>query len=87
MCLSRDICPILKDPAALAAVIDLFEEHVRENHQHVDLIAGNTLKTGGDLNLARGVLSRTAGLNPVTTLMAELGLGLNGLNSCFSGRC
>lgn len=38
----RDICPILKDPAALAAIIDLFEEHVRENHQHVDLIAGNT---------------------------------------------
>ncbi|TNM99668.1 hypothetical protein fugu_012701 [Takifugu bimaculatus] len=36
----RDICPILKDPAALSAVIDLFEEHVRRNHQHVDLIAG-----------------------------------------------
>uniref|UniRef100_A0A667XWD6 Adenine phosphoribosyltransferase n=1 Tax=Myripristis murdjan TaxID=586833 RepID=A0A667XWD6_9TELE len=38
--LFRDICPILKDPAALTAVIDLFEEHVRKNHQHVDLIVG-----------------------------------------------
>ncbi|KAF1376087.1 hypothetical protein PFLUV_G00226980 [Perca fluviatilis] len=36
----RDICPILKDPAALKAVIDLFEEHVRKNHQHVELIIG-----------------------------------------------
>ncbi|CAF93739.1 unnamed protein product [Tetraodon nigroviridis] len=38
--LFRDICPILKDPSALRAVTDLFEEHVRERHQHVDLIAG-----------------------------------------------
>lgn len=38
--LFRDICPILKDPAALTAVIDLFEEHVKKNHQHVDLIVG-----------------------------------------------
>ncbi|KAM6922615.1 adenine phosphoribosyltransferase [Lycodopsis pacificus] len=38
--LFRDICPILKDPAALTAVIDLFEEHVRKNHQQVDLIVG-----------------------------------------------
>lgn len=37
---SRDICPILKDPSALTAVTDLFEEHVRKNHQHVDVIAG-----------------------------------------------
>ncbi|KAI3362910.1 hypothetical protein L3Q82_011505, partial [Scortum barcoo] len=36
----RDICPILKDPAALTAVIDLFEEHVRNNHQQVDLVVG-----------------------------------------------
>ncbi|KAM8860331.1 adenine phosphoribosyltransferase [Spinachia spinachia] len=36
----RDICPILKDPAALTAVIDLFEEHVRKNHQQLDLIVG-----------------------------------------------
>ncbi|XP_076599172.1 adenine phosphoribosyltransferase [Chaetodon auriga] len=36
----RDICPILKDPASLTAVIDLFEEHVRKNHQQVDLIVG-----------------------------------------------
>ncbi|XP_039995358.1 adenine phosphoribosyltransferase [Xiphias gladius] len=38
--LFRDICPILKDPAALTAVIDLFEEHVRRNHKQVDLIVG-----------------------------------------------
>ncbi|XP_029306320.1 adenine phosphoribosyltransferase [Cottoperca gobio] len=38
--LFRDICPILKDPAALTAVTDLFEEHVRKNHQQVDLIVG-----------------------------------------------
>jgi len=38
--LFRDICPILKDPAALTAVIDLFEEQVRRNYQTVDLIVG-----------------------------------------------
>uniref|UniRef100_A0AAQ4PUK9 Adenine phosphoribosyltransferase n=1 Tax=Gasterosteus aculeatus aculeatus TaxID=481459 RepID=A0AAQ4PUK9_GASAC len=38
--LFRDICPILKDPAALTAVIDLFEDHVRKNHQQLDLIVG-----------------------------------------------
>ncbi|XP_062405586.1 adenine phosphoribosyltransferase [Sardina pilchardus] len=38
--LFRDICPILKDPNSLTAVIDLFEEHVRQNHQDVDLIVG-----------------------------------------------
>ncbi|KAM6916445.1 adenine phosphoribosyltransferase [Xenentodon cancila] len=38
--LFRDICPILKEPAALTAVIDLFEEHVRKNHSQVDLILG-----------------------------------------------
>ncbi|XP_026165719.1 adenine phosphoribosyltransferase [Mastacembelus armatus] len=38
--LFRDICPILKDPAALTAVIDLFEEHVRKNYKQVDLIVG-----------------------------------------------
>ncbi|XP_008279729.1 adenine phosphoribosyltransferase isoform X2 [Stegastes partitus] len=38
--LFRDICPILKDAAALTAVIDLFEEHVRISHQQVDLIVG-----------------------------------------------
>ncbi|XP_068183407.1 adenine phosphoribosyltransferase [Antennarius striatus] len=36
----RDICPILKDPASLTAVTDLFEEHVKRNHQQVDLIVG-----------------------------------------------
>uniref|UniRef100_A0A3Q4HRB6 adenine phosphoribosyltransferase n=1 Tax=Neolamprologus brichardi TaxID=32507 RepID=A0A3Q4HRB6_NEOBR len=43
--LNVDICPILKDPAALKAVIDLFEEHVRNNHQHVDLIVGKKNKS------------------------------------------
>ncbi|XP_062257501.1 adenine phosphoribosyltransferase [Platichthys flesus] len=38
--LFRDICPLLKDPAALTAVTDLFEEHVRNNYKQVDLIVG-----------------------------------------------
>uniref|UniRef100_A0A1A7YE20 Adenine phosphoribosyltransferase n=1 Tax=Iconisemion striatum TaxID=60296 RepID=A0A1A7YE20_9TELE len=38
--LFRDICPILKSPACLTAVMDLLEEHVRNNHQQVDLIVG-----------------------------------------------
>ncbi|CAN9500178.1 unnamed protein product [Ophioblennius macclurei] len=36
----RDICPLLKDAAALSAVIDLFEDYVRINHQQIDLIVG-----------------------------------------------
>lgn len=45
MCVScRDICPLLKDPAALTAVIDLFEEHVKKNHKQVDLIIGKKTK-------------------------------------------
>lgn len=36
----RDICPVLKNPAALAAVIDLFEQHVRQTHPLVDLVVG-----------------------------------------------
>ncbi|XP_051948444.1 adenine phosphoribosyltransferase [Xyrauchen texanus] len=36
----KDICPILKDPKALTAVTDLFEEHVRQNYPEVDLIVG-----------------------------------------------
>lgn len=44
----RDICPILKEPSALSAVIDLFEEHARRSHQHIDLIAG----TGSGLSSA-----------------------------------
>ncbi|KAF4110686.1 adenine phosphoribosyltransferase [Onychostoma macrolepis] len=36
----KDICPILKDPKALAAVTDLFEEHVRRRYPQVDLIVG-----------------------------------------------
>ncbi|XP_027862445.1 adenine phosphoribosyltransferase [Xiphophorus couchianus] len=38
--LFRDICPILKSPAALTAVIDLFEERVRSRQLQVDLIVG-----------------------------------------------
>ncbi|KAM7408070.1 hypothetical protein PAMA_001969 [Pampus argenteus] len=38
--LFRDICPLLKHPAALTAVIDLFEEHVRKNYKEVELIVG-----------------------------------------------
>ncbi|XP_061601332.1 adenine phosphoribosyltransferase [Cololabis saira] len=38
--LFRDICPILKEPAALTAAIDLFEEHVRKKHPQVELIVG-----------------------------------------------
>lgn len=41
MCLSsRDITPILKDPAAFSASIDLFENYIRENFPKVDVIAG-----------------------------------------------
>ncbi|KAJ8417802.1 hypothetical protein AAFF_G00226450 [Aldrovandia affinis] len=38
--LFRDICPILKDPEALTAVTDLFEERVREAYPRVQLIVG-----------------------------------------------
>lgn len=38
----RDICPILKDPKALAAVTDLFEEHVRRTYPQVQLIVGKS---------------------------------------------
>ncbi|XP_060767404.1 adenine phosphoribosyltransferase [Neoarius graeffei] len=36
----KDICPLVKEPKALAAVIDLFEEQVRQNHPHTQLIVG-----------------------------------------------
>ncbi|XP_057198295.1 adenine phosphoribosyltransferase isoform X1 [Triplophysa rosa] len=36
----KDIFPILKNPQALTAVIDLFEEYVRNTHPQVDLIVG-----------------------------------------------
>ncbi|KAL4613577.1 adenine phosphoribosyltransferase-like [Arapaima gigas] len=36
----RDICPVLKDPEALTATIDLFEEHVKQTCPDVDLIVG-----------------------------------------------
>ncbi|XP_067465328.1 adenine phosphoribosyltransferase [Thunnus thynnus] len=38
--LFKDICPLLKNPKALTAVIDLFEEHVRKNYPEVELIVG-----------------------------------------------
>ncbi|KAJ8271325.1 hypothetical protein COCON_G00101840 [Conger conger] len=38
--LFRDICPILKDPEALTAVTDLFEEHVRQTYPAVELVVG-----------------------------------------------
>ncbi|CAN2391555.1 adenine phosphoribosyltransferase [Pristimantis euphronides] len=36
----RDITPILKDPAAFSAAIDLFESYLRENFPKIDSIAG-----------------------------------------------
>ncbi|KAM3917947.1 adenine phosphoribosyltransferase [Leptodactylus fuscus] len=36
----RDITPVLKDPAAFSASIDLFETYLRENFPKIDLIAG-----------------------------------------------
>lgn len=34
----------MKDPKALAAVTDLFEEHVRRTYPQVDLIVGKRLR-------------------------------------------
>ncbi|XP_075432915.1 adenine phosphoribosyltransferase [Ascaphus truei] len=36
----RDITPVLKDPAAFSAAIDLFVSHLRANFQKIDVIAG-----------------------------------------------
>lgn len=36
----RDICPVLKDPEALTAVTDLFEEGVREGFPGVEVVVG-----------------------------------------------
>ncbi|KAM8947563.1 adenine phosphoribosyltransferase [Pelodytes ibericus] len=38
--LFRDITPLLKDPPAFSAAIDLFESHLRANYPKIDLIAG-----------------------------------------------
>ncbi|KAF5879841.1 N-acetylgalactosamine-6-sulfatase, partial [Clarias magur] len=35
---SADICPILKEPKALASVTDLFEEYVKQNYPQTQLI-------------------------------------------------
>uniref|UniRef100_A0A8C5H7A9 Adenine phosphoribosyltransferase n=1 Tax=Gouania willdenowi TaxID=441366 RepID=A0A8C5H7A9_GOUWI len=52
----RDVCPILKNPAALAALTDLFEEHVRTSYQQVDLIVGENLKGTTSVLMEHGVL-------------------------------
>ncbi|XP_048886743.1 adenine phosphoribosyltransferase [Brienomyrus brachyistius] len=36
----KDVCPVLKEPSALSAVVDLFEEHTRQTFPQVDIIAG-----------------------------------------------
>ncbi|XP_044126351.1 adenine phosphoribosyltransferase [Bufo gargarizans] len=36
----RDITPVLRDPAAFSAAIDLFEAYLREKFPKIDLIAG-----------------------------------------------
>ncbi|XP_067854156.1 adenine phosphoribosyltransferase [Heptranchias perlo] len=38
--LFRDICPLLKDPKAFKAVIDLFEDHLRKKFPQIELIVG-----------------------------------------------
>ncbi|XP_015272851.1 PREDICTED: adenine phosphoribosyltransferase [Gekko japonicus] len=38
--LFRDITPLLKDPEAFRAAIDLLEAHVKDKHRRVDFIAG-----------------------------------------------
>ncbi|XP_064414435.1 adenine phosphoribosyltransferase-like isoform X2 [Latimeria chalumnae] len=38
--LFRDICPVLKDPKAFTAMIDLFEEHLKKSVPDVSLIVG-----------------------------------------------
>nr|XP_023646549.1 adenine phosphoribosyltransferase [Paramormyrops kingsleyae] len=36
----KDVCPILKEPSALSAVVDLFEEQTKQSFPQVDIIAG-----------------------------------------------
>ncbi|KAM4721492.1 adenine phosphoribosyltransferase [Rhinophrynus dorsalis] len=36
----RDITPLLKDPEAFRAAIDLFEHHLKKNYPKIDIIAG-----------------------------------------------
>ncbi|XP_032086771.1 adenine phosphoribosyltransferase [Thamnophis elegans] len=38
--LFRDISPMLKDPVAFKAAIDLLESHIRASHKDIDYIAG-----------------------------------------------
>ncbi|XP_067105286.1 adenine phosphoribosyltransferase isoform X1 [Osmerus mordax] len=50
--LFRDISPILKNPRALTAVIDLFEDHVRMTYPQVELMVGQPGRwTGRDQEL------------------------------------
>lgn len=39
-CLCRDISPLLKDPVAFRALIDLLEDHLRTSLPPIDFIAG-----------------------------------------------
>ncbi|NXG64454.1 APT phosphoribosyltransferase, partial [Hemiprocne comata] len=47
--LFRDISPLLKDPAAFRALIDLLEDHLRASFPKIDLIAGECLDSRGFL--------------------------------------
>ncbi|NXK48313.1 APT phosphoribosyltransferase, partial [Chauna torquata] len=44
-----DISPLLKDPAAFRALIDLLEDHLRASFPHIDFIAGGCLDSRGFL--------------------------------------
>ncbi|NXL48880.1 APT phosphoribosyltransferase, partial [Podilymbus podiceps] len=47
--LFRDISPLLKDPAAFRALIDLLEDHLRASFPKIDFIAGERLDSRGFL--------------------------------------
>ncbi|NWX93059.1 APT phosphoribosyltransferase, partial [Nothoprocta pentlandii] len=44
-----DISPLLKDPAAFGALLDLLEAHLRASFPHIDFIAGECLDSRGFL--------------------------------------
>ncbi|NWZ99976.1 APT phosphoribosyltransferase, partial [Nesospiza acunhae] len=45
--LFRDISPLLKDPVAFRALIDLLEDHVRASFPKIDFIVGECLDSRG----------------------------------------
>ncbi|NWR23512.1 APT phosphoribosyltransferase, partial [Emberiza fucata] len=47
--LFRDISPLLKDPVAFRALIDLLEDHVRASFPKIDFIVGECLDSRGFL--------------------------------------